>query len=518
MYRHFDTLLLISGFLLLSSCKENNTAIDPDTADTSTTYYQEQHRNQYHFSPEANWMNDPNGMVYHDGEYHLFYQYYPDSTVWGPMHWGHAVSPDMVHWEHLPIAIYPDSLGYIFSGSAVIDSDNTAGFGTDAMIAIFTYHDIEGERSGKSNTFQYQGIAYSTDRGRTFTKYEGNPVIPNPGIKDFRDPKVIWDVENKQWVLVLAAYDKAMFYTSTNLKDWSLASEFGIDGDDRLWECPDLFPIRVTDSKEQKWVLITSIQKEGPNGGTATSYFVGDWDGKQFIGDATKQYWLDYGTDNYAAVTWANAPIANDEKYLLGWMSNWQYAQVVPSEKWRSAMTLPRKVSLHKEQNRYRLRSLPVAQLDKIETETEIISPIVFKSSTVVDSNSTSGLKKIDLRFNNGPEVLTIKLSNTKGEYVVIGYNGKTKSYFIDRSKAGKSDFSDVFASVHHAPVDYTLSSIDMTIYVDNSSIELFADGGRTVMTDIVFPTEAYTNIEIASTGSGTQLIEGSITKLEGIW
>jgi len=519
-----NIIMFLAVTVGLHSCKNADVKSPTITAatqnDKPADYYKEQHRNQFHFSPEVNWMNDPNGMVYLDGEYHLFYQYYPDSTVWGPMHWAHAVSSDMIHWKHLPIALYPDTLGYIFSGSAVIDKNNTAGFGKDAMVAMFTYHDIHGERSGSSITFQYQGIAYSTDKGRTFTKYEGNPVIPNPGIKDFRDPKIIWDEANSQWVMVLAAYDKAMFYTSKDLKAWELASEFGIVGDTRLWECPDLFPIKVKGSEETKWVLITSIQKEAPNGGTATGYFVGDWDGKQFIGNTKNQKWLDYGTDNYAAVTWADAPNPTDEKSLIGWMSNWQYAQVVPTEKWRSAMTLPRTITLHKENGEYHLRSLPVVQSSKIEKTKYGIQPKKITESTVLSKEGIIPLQKLDLSLVPASDaVVSIRLSNAKEEYTVVGYNAVSKNYFIDRTHSGKVDFQKDFADkIHYAPVDYNTPSINMTIFIDHAAIELFADYGRTAMTDIVFPTEPYDKVEINSSGGGVKILNGSLTELGNIW
>ena len=227
-------------------------------------------RPMYHFTPDSMWMNDPNGMLYYNGEYHLFYQYFPDSTVWGPMHWGHAVSKDMVTWDDLPIALYPDSLGLIFSGSAVIDWKNTSGFGVNGnppMVAIFTHHNMDGERA-KRLDFQTQSIAYSNDNGRTWTKYEQNPVIKNPGIKDFRDPKVIWHEATQKWVLVLAAKDRVKFYSSPDLKSWTHASDFGIENDARLWECPDIFPMKVAGSNTEKWVLITSMQSGAPNGGT----------------------------------------------------------------------------------------------------------------------------------------------------------------------------------------------------------------------------------------------------------
>ena len=234
-------------------------------------------------------MNDPNGMVYHNGEYHLFYQHNPDSTVWGPMHWGHAVSKDLVKWEHLPIALYPDSLGTIFSGSAVVDKNNTSGLGTKdnpAMVAIYTYHNAEGEKAGRKD-YQTQGIAYSLDNGRTWTKYKANPVLKNPGIKDFRDPKVSWYEKGQKWIMTLAVTDHISFYSSKNLLDWTKESDFGADigGHGGVWECPDLFKMPVAGTNEEKWVLIVNINPGAPNGGSGTQYFVGQFDGKNFVLD-----------------------------------------------------------------------------------------------------------------------------------------------------------------------------------------------------------------------------------------
>ena len=280
-------ICLLAGIIFLSGCKKDQKdQPQEDQTKTMSNYYTEPHRPQFHFSPEKMWMNDPNGMVYFEGEYHLFYQYYPDSTVWGPMHWGHAFSKDLVHWEHLPIGLYPDSLGYIFSGSAVVDWDNTSGFGTNGqppLIAIFTYHNIEGERAGK-NDFQTQAIAYSTDKGRTWIKFEGNPVVPNPGIRDFRDPKVIWHAHTKQWIMVFAAWDHVKIYGSSDLKTWTHLSDFGKNWGSHggVWECPDLFPMKVEGNQEEKWVLLVSINPGAPNGGSGTQYFIGHFDGTKF--------------------------------------------------------------------------------------------------------------------------------------------------------------------------------------------------------------------------------------------
>ncbi|HTJ52695.1 MAG TPA: glycoside hydrolase family 32 protein, partial [Cyclobacteriaceae bacterium] len=333
----YSCLLLI--IVVVTSCgKKSASIVAPDSL-----YYNEAHRPQLHFSPKEKWMNDPNGMIYYQGEYHLFYQYYPEAMVWGPMHWGHAVSTDMIHWQHLPIAIYPDSLGLIFSGSAVADENNTSGLGTTEkppMVAMFTYHSMEKEKAGKID-YQNQGIAYSIDKGRTWTKYDHNPVLKNPGIKDFRDPKVFWHAETKKWIVILAVHDHIELYSSDDLKTWHKLSEFGktYGTHGGVWECPDLFQVKVEKENSKKWVMLVSVNPGGPNGGSGTQYFTGDFDGVKFVADENKKTikWLDYGPDDYAGVTWSNTP--GERKLFLGWMSNWAYAQQVPTSPWRSAMT-----------------------------------------------------------------------------------------------------------------------------------------------------------------------------------
>ncbi|CAF4628244.1 unnamed protein product, partial [Rotaria sp. Silwood2] len=282
----------------------------------------EPHRPKIHFSPKAHWMNDPNGMVYNNGTYHLFFQYNPFSSIWGPMHWGHATSSDMIHWKEQPIAIYPDSLGTIFSGSAVVDKNNTAGFaknGKMPLVAIYTQHNEAGEKAG-NNDFQNQSIAYSNDDGKTWIKYSGNPVIKNPGIKDFRDPKVMWYEAQKKWLMTLATKDRITFYSSKDLKNWIKESEFGetIGAHDGVWECPDLFS--MDDNGKKVWVLIVNLNPGGPNKGSATQYFVGNFDGSTFIPFNTTIKWIDYGPDEYAGITWSNT---GNRKIFLGWMSNW---------------------------------------------------------------------------------------------------------------------------------------------------------------------------------------------------
>lgn len=465
---------------LLIACKQENSSIQPIA---------EKWRPSYHFTPDSMWMNDPNGLVYADGVYHLFYQFYPDSNVWGPMHWGHATSADLVKWDHQPIALFPDSLGYIFSGSAVVDTGNTAGFGKNAMVAMFTHHNDKMEKAG-SNVFQYQSIAYSTDGGKTFAKYEGNPVVKNSGIRDFRDPKVSWYAPGKHWVMVLAAYDKAKFYTSPDLKNWTATGEFGIPGDDRLWECPDLVRLKVEGSEEHKWVLITSIQKKAPNGGTGTSYFVGDFDGKTFKGDIKNQKWADYGTDNYAMVTWGNTP--GDRTLALGWMSNWLYAQNVPTTRWRSTMTVPRELSLVKEGEGYTMVSKPAAELKALEKGKIEIK----ENKELAVRDKAIGQSKIAGSVKADSKDVTYKLSNSKGEQLEFGYEAKTQRWFIDRTKAGVSDFFTGFAAKHYGPVMEQNLDQNFEAYLDATSIELFVNRGRVVMTDIFFPTEAFTLLE----------------------
>ncbi|WP_258098514.1 glycoside hydrolase family 32 protein [Marinoscillum pacificum] len=435
-----------------------------------------QYRPAYHFTPASGWMNDPNGLVYFEGEYHLFYQHYPDSNIWGPMHWGHAVSTDLVHWEHLPIALYPDSLGYIFSGSAVVDWQNTAGFGTEespAMVAMYTYHDPIGERNNTID-FQTQGIAYSLDKGRTWTKYEGNPVIPNPGIRDFRDPKVSWNSETEEWNLILAVKDHVNLYSSPNLKEWTHQSEFGVDlgAHGGVWECPDLF--QLTDQNGvTKWVMLVSINPGGPQGGSATQYFVGDFDGSVFTPLGSAIRWIDYGADNYAGVTFSDVPEEDGRRLFIGWMSNWQYANIVPTYEWRSAMTIPRELKIQNTENGYLLRSVPVGEMESAFTiegangELINVSGSVFKLGMTIESSTGA-----------------MVLSNDVGDSLIVSYD---ENYLtINREQAGKVAFSDVFAASHQAPLNgIEVKSLD--VYVDNSSVEVFVNNGDLVMTDLFF-------------------------------
>ena len=477
--------------------------------------YQEQHRLQFHFSPKEKWMNDPNGMVYHNGEYHLFFQYFPDSTVWGPMHWGHAVSKDLLHWAHLPIALYPDNLGYIFSGSAVLDKNNTSGFGSLAnppLVAIFTYHDITGERS-RSNTFQTQAIAYSVDNGRTWSKYVGNPVIMNPGIKDFRDPKVFWLNSEDKWIMALAVKDHIRFYSSENLKDWQHESDFGVTlgAHGGVWECPDLFRL------EDQWVLLVSINPGGPNGGSATQYFVGDFDGKTFTPQDEQTRWLDYGRDNYAGVTWSNIPDEDGRKIFIGWMSNWDYANVVPTEKWRSAMTLPRALSLTKRKDGYLVKSSIVREVENLYGASQKISTTNDK---VIDINP-AGWTLFDLILELTSEspstpAFEIQLSNEMGDTLKLGYNSDEKQFYINRDQAGKNDFGENFKGLQTAPLSINGKTASVRLLVDAGSVEIFIN--ELAMTSLFFPQQPMSKAQLIIETTEPYHVNGDIYKMKSIW
>ncbi|MHA4739735.1 glycoside hydrolase family 32 protein [Dyadobacter sp. MSC1_007] len=459
----------------------------------------EKYRPQFHFTPKAHWMNDPNGMVYYNGTYHLFYQYYPDAKIWGPMHWGHATSKDMVHWNEQPIALYPDSLGYIFSGSAVVDVNNTSGFGKDGkapLVAIFTHHNpvLEKQNTGRH---EYQSIAYSLDEGKTWTKYSGNPVLQNPGISDFRDPKVRWYEPQKKWVMTLATKDRITFYSSPDLKKWTRESEFGADAGAHggVWECPDLFPL--THNGKQVWVLIVNINPGGPNKGSAGQYFLGDFDGKTFTAYSKETKWLDYGADNYAAVTFSNT---GDRMLLMGWMSNWQYANQVPTDPWRSANTISRELALKAVGKELYMTSIPAKELNSIATGGYARQNVKVKSPvdlTPKESNA-SGLFRLDLQAAAVSD-FELVLSNKAGNEVLIGYNKSSNQYYIDRSKSGKTDFEAGFGQKHIAPRLSTDAKLALTLVADVASVELFADGGLTVMTDIFFPDTPMNTLTIKS-------------------
>ena len=504
----FITLVYFLTLALLANCVMAQRTVKPKT---------EMYRPQIHFSPDAHWINDPNGMVYENGVYHLFLQYHPYSSVWGPMHWAHATSKDLIHWEEQPIALFPDSLGCIFSGSAVVDKKNSSGFGKNGkapLIAIFTAHNLEGEKAGQNN-FQNQSIAYSNDHGQTWTKYSGNPVIKNPGIRDFRDPKVMWYEPQKKWVMTLATKDRVTFYSSPDLKNWIKESEFGetLGSHGGVWECPDLFTLN--DKGKKVWVLVVNINPGGPNGGSATQYFLGDFNGKTFTASHKDIKWLDYGPDEYAGITWSNT---GDRKIFLGWMSNWQYASKVPTTVWRGATTLPRELLLKHVGDKTLVASTPVKELSVIYSKSKVIENLTLNGK--IDLFDKLGLSQFPCRINltfEKTDDFTLTVQNKKGEELVIGYDKMHNQYFIDRSASGKVDFEKGFGAKHVAPRFSNNTDIKISLVIDESSVELFADDGLTTMTEIFFPNAPYNKINLQST-SILKIKKLEYIKLNSIW
>ena len=496
-------ITLIGLACLFSSCSNQN---------AEKNKVMEQYRPQYHFTPDSMWMNDPNGMVYYEGEYHLFYQFYPDSNVWGPMHWGHAVSTDLIHWEHLPVALYPDSLGWIFSGSAVVDWGNTSGLGTKdnpPLVAIYTHHNESAKKDGRLD-FQNQSIAYSLDKGRTWIKYENNPVLPNPGIFDFRDPKVIWSEEFNKWIMVLAVKDYVSFYSSSDLKSWKHESDFGKNFSEgqRVWECPDLFKLKADDGTE-KWVLIVSVGTGGPNGGSGTHYFVGAFDGTRFNNEnqTTGIVWLDWGKDNYAGVTWSDIPKNDGRRIFIGWMSNWQYATKVPTKRWRSGMTLPRELKLLKKDGRYLLAANPVGEIESVlnieQAQTVINIEITSRPIQLFKEKVRGGAWKTELVLKpEESKSISFKVKNSLAEEVCLTLNLSENKIEFDRILAGQKDFSQEFAVPISGLYSFESSSeIKLEIYWDENSFEIFVNNGEFQMTNLVFPNENWNNIELFCDG-----------------
>ncbi|MEM8600481.1 MAG: glycoside hydrolase family 32 protein [Bacteroidota bacterium] len=512
----------------------------PMTLTASEATYTEPHRPQVHFTPPTAWMNDPNGMVFFDGEYHLFYQHHPASTVWGPMHWGHAISPDLVRWEHRPIALHPDAIGAIFSGSAVVDAANTAGFqqgDTPALVAIYTQHSHRGTDTGRDDV-QTQSLAYSTDRGRTWTKHGGNPVLPNPPapgaapLRDFRDPKVLWHEETQRWVMALAVQDRIQFYGAPDLKAWTFLSEFGADAGAHggVWECPDLFPLTAPDGT-MRWVLLVSIGEGGPNGGSGTQYFLGDFDGTTFTNanPADAVLWLDYGRDNYAGVTWSGVPAADGRRLFIGWMSNWQYAQIVPTDPWRSAMTVPR--SLHLVQDAsvpggYRIASRPVEELRALRGDAVTLAGQTIASALDVRGITSvfEGVLTFDLRGAYVP--FGLDLANAAGDVYRLRYDPAAQQLTSDRTASGAVGFaSDAthleprFApTVHTAPLVPAGDLLALQVVADVSSIEVFAEHGRVVFTETFFPSAPYDTVRLVADGGTAQLAAAMFWPLASIW
>lgn len=642
-------------------------------------YYKELHRPQYHFTPPINWMNDPNGMVFFDGEYHLFYQHNPHGNTWGHMSWGHAVSTDLVHWEHLPIALQDNYGVMIFSGSAVVDFMNTSGFGKGKrppLVAIYT-----GHGHGK----QTQDIAYSNDRGRTWTKYAGNPVI-DLNMSDFRDPKVFWHEASSKWVMTVSMplERKVRFYGSPNLRDWDLLSDFGPAGAVKgIWECPDLFPLSIEGTSEKRWVLIVNIGSSSIAGGSGCQYFIGDFDGTTFHLDPQHQAshvkqpstpegivladfeqddfgewtatglsfangplrdhdpfsgyigngiasswgsgdkdqgilrspnfkisgkylsfligggnhpeetcfnllidgkvvrsatgtnsgmlnwktwnleefsgqsfhlelvdrhsggwgqifvdhivmgdkpftpsgepanWVDYGKDFYAAVSWSDIPEEDGRRIWIGWMSNWQYANNIPTHPWRSAMTIPRSLSLKRTNQGLRLIQRPVKELKKLRGHSIELNNRNIKEGTYsFNAEELSGKRLeiiIDIETGNSSEV-GFRLRKGGNESSVLGYDVAHQRLFIDRTQSGNIAFHESFPGKHLGPLSMQEGSIRLHIFLDDSSIEVFGNNGETVLSDRIFPSTENAQVEFYSVGGNAKIKSLKAWKLKSIW
>ena len=515
-----------------------------DTFNTANTDY---YRPSYHFTPAYGWMNDPNGMVYKDGEYHLYYQYNPYGSKWGNMHWGHAVSRDLIHWQHLDPAIARDTLGHIFSGSSVVDIHNTAGYGKNAIIALYT--------SASDKNGQIQCMAYSTDNGRTFTKYESNPVLtPFDSLRDFRDPKVFWYEKGKCWYMIVSADKETRFYKSKNLKKWEYVSAFGngMGQQPCQYECPDFFQLPVNgDPNNMKWVMIMNINPGCLFGGSATEYFVGDFDGKNFTcADAHEAKWMDYGKDHYATVTFSNT---GNRVLAMTWMSNWQYADLTPFKQNRGANGLPRELKLFELDNKYYIQEGVAPEVMALRKETKELGNLTIEKEKDFAgiASGMNGAFEIEADVTadaNG--IAGIEIYNNKQERTLVYIDMKNRRIVTDRTESGLTDFGK-YSEPHHiekkwdkqrkeqsllparmvnainyknnfalatwAPLNLCgkdKKTFHVDIFVDKSSIELFVDGGRIAMTNLVFPIAPYENVKFYSQTGKSEFQNVKVHKL----
>ena len=468
-------------------------------------------RLQYHFTPPYNWTNDPNGLVFYQGEYHLFYQFNPFGTKWGHMSWGHAVSSDLLHWRDLPVALREENGIMIFSGSAVVDEHNSSGFciphGGDAscLVAIYTGHTPQR---------QTQNVAFSNDRGRTWTKYKGNPVI-DLHLKDFRDPKVFWYEPEHKWVMVstLADQHKLRFFASPDLIHWAALSDFGPAGAvGGVWECPDLFELPVEGTSETRWILVVNVNPGGIAGGSGTQYFVGKFDGHQFTNDAgaSDALWMDYGKDYYAAVSFFGHKQDDAKRIMVGWFSNWQYANDTPETEWRGAMALPREISLYKSAGGIRVRQVPVRELASLRT------PL---SADAKGKNIASG-NQMEIEIGYGRQRsgrYGLRVFQGPSDYTEIGVDAAKDILYLDRSHSGVVNFSKNFPGVQQAPLP-SGEPLKLNIFLDHSSVEVFAGGGRVTMADRVYPSAADNRVELFSEGAAPNVKSLRVWRIASVW
>ncbi|WP_340105298.1 glycoside hydrolase family 32 protein [Rhodohalobacter sp. 8-1] len=489
--------------------------------------FDERYRPQFHYTPKINWMNDPNGLVYHDGTFHLFHQYNPFGKQWGYMSWNHATSPDLVHWQHQPVAIPygEEEEEAIYSGSAVVDHNNTSGFGdwtTAPIVAIYS------SAYGGERPHQSQSLAYSTDGGETFQKYEGNPVLEFED-PDFRDPNVKWHDDIQKWIMVVALplQYKVQFYSSDNLIDWEYLSDFGPAGAvSGIWECPDLFPLAVNgDPDNMKWVLHVDMNPGAIAGGSGSQFFVGDWDGQTFTADDSisegEILWADYGTDFYAAISWNNVPEEDGRRLWLGWMNNWEYANEIPTDPWRSAMSIPRSVQLETIEDNIAVIQRPVEELQQLRGEAvQLNGRNLTEGNHLLTDDGISG-KAYEVIVELEPvvsESVGLNVRESENQETVIGYDAVTGTVFVDRTQSGEDSFGEDFARRMDAPARLIDGKIKLHIFVDWSSVEVFINGGEQVITSRIFPDPGSTGVSLFADGGDASLAGLTFWPLESIW
>ena len=485
------------SFLLILLTRSGSVAV----AQNSTTY-QETFRPQYHYSPPCGWMNDPNGMVYDKGQYHLFYQFDPKSMTPGPMHWGHAVSPDLMHWKTLPIALYPDDIGPIWSGSAVVDADNTSGLVPGGgLVAIYSYQD------------QSQGIAYSSDDGQTWTKYAGNPIIPTPG-KDFRDPKVFWYDADKQWVMIISAGPEIQFWTSPDLIHWTQTGSFGHGLTPGVWEVPDMIPMDV--GGQTKWLLLASVTRSAPAGDGGMRYFVGDFDGQTFSDDGSPApLWLDYGPDNYAGTTWSGAP---DNRHIyIGWMSSWPYAAATPTSPWRGATTLPRELKLVQTSEGIRLQQTVSPEFAELRTLIGMWSDVEVSGKLPLDARGRRLEIIADLKPGTAARSGLDVHQGADGQTRIV-YNAEQQQLLLSRSAQTDSGTISGFTPAFGAPVPADQKTIRLHLFVDESSVEILVDDGLISISGQTFMAPGNDGIGLFAEGGSATISHLEIYEIASVW
>ena len=507
--------VLLLGLLLFPTLVTEAAAQQPS--------YDQPWRPQYHFTPPKNFMNDPNGTVFYKGEYHLFYQYNPEGNVWGHMSWGHAVSNDLVHWRHLPVALREVPGKYmVYSGSVVVDWNNTSGLCEDpdlqdhsCLIAIYTaaYKDR-----------QQQHIAFSNDRGRTWINYAGNPVA-DLDAPDFRDPNVFWYEPQHKWVMVAVLADErtALIFDSPDLKHWTKRSTFGPAGDTAgQWECPDLIELPVEGSDQKKWVLIINRNPGAPAGGTGTRYLIGSFDGAKFVSEVpdTPVLWADWGKDFYATNTWNDMPKDDGRRVWIGWFSNWQYANVEPTMLWRGAQSVPRTLTLRRYSDGLRLAQTPVRELQSLRHERLRIENLsVAEVNQKLRASGTPGaVYEVEAELKPG-EATEIGLRLRKGSAAetFVGFDAAQRELFVDRTHSGDVSFSKDFAGRFSAKLEKN-DSVSLHVFVDRSSVEVFANDGERVLSDRIYPAPGSNGIEVYAIGAGGRVVSLTIWALDSIW